>query len=260
MVAEVAVFIDIENLRYGLLNNYGQEPDIRAVVEKAKKYGRPSLMRGYADFTEHPPELTRQLQVAGIEAINVPVKRRPTKKDGKEIERVKNAADMILALDAMIEALEADEKGQVKVFLLVTGDRDYVKLVTHLRNRFGQRVVIAGVPGSVSRDLVTAAEEEDPIEVVEQPPTDMIVLKTAIVAMVKKGPAPLKYWTARIIDQWSQNPRQGMPGTAKERRDAIGQLLSECVLVKQEREHPKGGQVREAVLDEKKAREAGYIA
>jgi len=260
MADEVAVFIDIENLRYGLLNNYGQEPDIRAVVEKAKKYGRPSLMRGYADFTEHPSELTRQLQVAGVEAINVPVKRRTNKKDGKEIERVKNAADMILALDAMIEALEADEKNEVKVFLLVTGDRDYVKLVTHLRNRFGQRVVIAGVPGSVSRDLVTAAEEEDPIEVIEQPPADMNALKTAIVTMVKAGPAPLQYWTAKIIDQWTQNPRQAMPGTAKERRDAIGQLLSECVLAKQEREHPKRGQVTETVLNEKKARELGYMA
>ncbi len=55
MPDQVAVFIDVENLRYGLINNYGIEPDFRAVVQEAQKYGRPSLMRAYADFAEHPP-------------------------------------------------------------------------------------------------------------------------------------------------------------------------------------------------------------
>jgi len=84
MPDEVAVFIDFENLRYGLLNNYGQEPNIMALVEKAKKYGRPSVMRAYADFTEHPPEITRRLQVAGVEAINIPVKRSTRSKGGRQ--------------------------------------------------------------------------------------------------------------------------------------------------------------------------------
>jgi len=41
MDEEVAVFIDCENLRYGLLNLHGTEPDLQALVEKARKYGRP---------------------------------------------------------------------------------------------------------------------------------------------------------------------------------------------------------------------------
>lgn len=116
MSEEVAMFIDLENLRYGLLNNYGQEPDFAYLVEKAKKYGRPSIMRAYADFTEHPQEITRRLQIAGIESINIPVKRSTYSQGGKQIERIKNAADMVLALDAMIEALEADKSGISKVF------------------------------------------------------------------------------------------------------------------------------------------------
>lgn len=50
----------------------------------------------------------------------------------------------------MTEALDADAAGKVKVFLLVTGDADYIKLVTLLRNRFDQRVIIVGVPGSIA--------------------------------------------------------------------------------------------------------------
>src|SRR5437870_3831115 len=122
MTDEVAVFVDFENLRYGILNNYGQEPNVQMIVEKGKKYGRPSIMRAYADFSEHPNELMRQLQVAGIEAINVPVKRSIYTKSGSgtQIERVKNAADMVLALDAVIEAHEADLNQKAKTFLLVT--------------------------------------------------------------------------------------------------------------------------------------------
>ena len=139
MVGEVAVFIDLENLRYGLLNHYGMEPDFRQIVDKAQKYGRPTMMRAYADFSEHPSEITRQLSMCGIEAINIPVKRSLVTKGGQQMERVKNAADMALALDMMVEAFDADTGEKEKVFLMVSGDADYMRLVTQVRNRFGQR-------------------------------------------------------------------------------------------------------------------------
>lgn len=259
MSNEVAMFIDLENLRYGLLNNYGQEPDFSCLVEKAKKYGRPSMMRAYADFSEHPSELSRQLQVVGIEAINIPVKRLSVTKQKGVIERVKNAADMVLALDAITEALTADMSKKVKVFLIVTGDRDYIRLVTLIRNRFGQRVVICGVPGCISGDLEAAAGENDHLEVSVPEPADMHQLKAAIVAMVKKGPHPLKFWSYKTIDQWAQSAQQSIPGTAKERRDGIAQLLDEEILVRQQRDDPKRGQVKEIILDEGKAKSGKYI-
>ena len=152
---EVAVFIDLENLRYSLLNLYGQEPSFSAVVEKAKTYGRPSVMRAYADFAEHPHSIRQQLHIAGIEAINVNVKRVKRPDAPKGVERVKNAADMILALDAVLEASDADASSKKKTFLLVTGDADYIKLVTQLRNRFGQKVIICGVKGAIGADLIS---------------------------------------------------------------------------------------------------------
>ena len=255
MTEEVAVFIDIENLRYGLLNTYGVEPDISHVLEKAQKYGRPSVMRAYADFTEHPTPLRRQLEIAGIEAINVSVRR--TKSDG--VERVKNAADMVLAVDALMEAFEADRNGKSKVFLLVTGDRDYVRLVTQLRNRCGQRVIVTGVPGCIAEDLVKAAGEEDPIDVQAVPEAPVAEIKKALVKMIHVGPAPLQYWTGKLIDQWSQDGRQSVPGTPKARRNAIGELYTESVLLKREFEKPNGQRVTETYLDETKAIGCGYL-
>ena len=259
MDEEVAVFIDFENLRYGLLNYHGSEPDLQDLVEKAKKYGRPSIMKAYADFSEHPSELNRALQVAGIEAINIPVKRSTYDKGGKSVERVKNAADMVLALDAVLEAIEAYTSRQNKVFLIVSGDRDYIKLVTILRNRYEQRVVIVGVPGQVSADLVAAAGgEKAPIDIKQVPKADKNEIKESIVKMVKKGPAPLEFWSVRMIDQWAQDSRHNIPGTAKDRRDAIRELVSEQVINTKERIW-KGRPVTEAILDEAKAKEFNYL-
>lgn len=263
MAEEMAMFVDFENLRYGMLNNHGQEPNIAALVEKAKKYGRPSVMRAYADFSEHPSEISRTLQVVGIEAITIPTKRTTYAAAGKSgvIERIKNASDMVLALDAIIEALEADQKGISKVFLLVSGDRDYIKLVTLLKNHFGQKVVIAGVPKTISQDLVNAAGSEDPIDVPIPTAVDKVELKRKIVAMIKRGPSPLTYWSLKIIDQWCQNPKHGIPGTSKDRRDAIGELKAEGVIEQKERDHPKkaGVKVKESFLNEAKAKELKYL-
>ena len=129
-----------------------------------------------------------------------------------------------------------------------------------LLHRFGQRVIIVGVPGAVSADLITASgNDADNIEVTAPTPVDKHQLKSSIVGMVKKGPSPLIYWTVRIIDQWSQNIRQGIPGTAKERRDAIHELIDEKVLNRQPKTDAKRGQVTEVVFDEAEAKKLGYI-
>ncbi len=260
---EVAVFIDLENLRYSMLNIYGQEPDFTKVVEKAKKYGRPSVMRAYADFSEHPPNLRQQLHIAGIEAINVVVKRIKKPGKAKGIERVKNAADMFMALDAILEAADADSDGKVKTFILVTGDTDYIKLVTHLRNRFGQKVIITGVEGAIGEDLLSSADGKDPIDCEIPEPADMQALKTAIVKMVKKGCTPsLKFWSVRIIDQWSQSPRQNISGTVREKRDALHELLDEKVLIRDDIDLSIIGKVgtgKQVILDEAKAKESKYL-
>jgi uncharacterized LabA/DUF88 family protein len=257
---EVAIFIDLENVRYSSLNLFGQEPNFGLLLEKAKKYGRPSVIRAYADFSEHQ-QVKQQLHICGIEAINIVVKR--IRKPGKNVERVKNAADMFLALDAILEAANADNDRKVKTFLLVSGDADYIKLVTLLRNRFGQKVIISGVPGAVGQDLVASADGEDNIEYVKPEPVDKQILKSNIVAMVKKGCAPsLKFWTLRTIDQWSESSRQKIDGTTKEKRDAIHELVEEAVLRRESVDLSvigKRGTAMQVVLDEQKAKELGYL-
>jgi uncharacterized LabA/DUF88 family protein len=149
---EVGLFIDFENIRYGMLNHFSQEPDPQALMEKARKYGPVAVAYAYADFTQHPPIYRRKLEVAGITPRDVP-RRSPD-------VAFKSSADMAMLMD-IIDCLL--DQPYVQTLVLMTGDSDFIRVTARARNRFGKQVVIAGVPGSVSGDLVESADLYDPL-------------------------------------------------------------------------------------------------
>jgi uncharacterized LabA/DUF88 family protein len=149
---EVALFIDFENVRYGLKNNFGREPDPQMLMGKARKYGPVSQAYAYADFTEHPDYFRRKLEVAGITPRDIP-RRSP------DVAH-KSSSDMAMLMD-IIDCLL--DHPAVITLILMTGDSDFIRVVARARHRFNKRVIISGVPGSVSNDLISSADAADPI-------------------------------------------------------------------------------------------------
>ncbi len=149
---EVALFIDFENVRYGLKNIYAREPDPQMLMAKARKYGPVALAMAYADFMEHPDYFRRKLEVAGITPRDIP-RRSP------DVAH-KSSSDMAMLMD-IIDCLL--DRPTVNTLMLMTGDSDFIRVVARARHRFGKRVIISGVPGSVSNDLIAAADGADPI-------------------------------------------------------------------------------------------------
>ncbi len=154
---EVGLFIDLENIRYSFLNVYQIEPNVSSFIEKARKHGRVSVAMAYADFNEHPQWVRRALDVAGIAARDIPVRR--FVRDGQD--RLKSSADLHMLMDIMETALD---RPQVSTYVLMTGDSDYIRVITWIKNRFEKRVIVSGVPGTISQDLVAAAGEADHLE------------------------------------------------------------------------------------------------
>jgi uncharacterized LabA/DUF88 family protein len=150
---EVALFVDWENIRYSMLNLHGQEPDPIKLRDKALKYGPLVVAKAYADFSEHDG-FRRRLDVAGIESEHYPVK--------ITNGRRQSSADVQMVIDIIDTVLD---RPQVRTFILMTGDRDFIRIAARLRNRFGKSVVVSGVPGSMSHDLVQAGSIDDPLEV-----------------------------------------------------------------------------------------------
>jgi predicted RNA-binding protein with RPS1 domain/uncharacterized LabA/DUF88 family protein len=151
----VALFIDFENIRFGTLNAYGVEPRASLLIETARKYGLVNIARAYADFEDFPSEVLRDLQVSGITAVNV---------QAHQVgDRRKSGADMDMLIDIIETMLD---RAAIPTLLLMTGDRDFLRVVTMARNRFGKEVVISGVPGTVAYDLISASGGNfDPLEI-----------------------------------------------------------------------------------------------
>ncbi len=146
---EVALFVDFDNVRYGYLNTYRQEPDPQDLMAKAREYGRVVVAVAYADFTQHPLHCQQGLEVAGITPRDI-----PQQGGGKHV----SSSEMVMLMD-IIDCLL--DRPTVETYVLMTGDSDFVRVVARARHRFGKRVIISGVPGTISQDLIASADDAD---------------------------------------------------------------------------------------------------
>jgi uncharacterized LabA/DUF88 family protein len=214
---EVGLFIDFENIRYGLLNNFGVEPDPSELMEKARKYGPVAVAYAYADFTQHPPIYRRKLEVAGITPRDVP-RRSP------DVPH-KSSADMAMLMD-IIDCLL--DRPTVGTLVLMTGDSDFIRVTARARHRFSKQVVIAGVPGSVSTDLVESADLYDPLAdeselaTAGRPSSNGHVDETTLLQLILWLDHHRPYMTFGFIRSHALSPHHGLDYT----EDQVTELLT----------------------------------
>lgn len=192
---ELAVFVDFENIRYSTINSFGREPDPLLWRDMAMKHGLMGVARAYADFDQHPDAVRTRLDVAGFEAFHYPAKR-VTDASGRE--RYTSRSDLNMAVDIINTALVRPD---INTFLIFSGDKDFIRLVTTLRNRLGKRVIIAGVPGSVSPELVAAAGEADMIEMEPSADVDAAVIEAidTYIRQLHEGFVPTQSHMSRTL-------------------------------------------------------------
>lgn len=232
---EVAAFVDFENIRYSTINSYGQEPDPTQWRDKALKYGLMSVARAYADFDQHPPQVRTRLDVAGFEMHHYPVKRST---DSQGREKLASRSDLNLVVDIINTALVRPD---IKTFLLFSGDKDFIRLVTTLRNRLGLRVIICGVPGSVSPDLVAAAGEEDPLVIEQDADVDVAVIQAIddYIQQLHDGFVPTQSHMSRSL--WRFIDRSRLPSEHIEAK--VMEFLRKRVLIKRQTINGQGNEL-----------------
>jgi uncharacterized LabA/DUF88 family protein len=237
--SEVAAFVDFENIRYSSINSFGREPDPLAWRDKALKYGLMAVARAYADFDQHPAPVRMRLDVAGFEAHHFPAKRTS---DGAGREKIQSRADLNFVIDVINTALTRPD---IETFLLFTGDKDFIRLVTTLRNRLGKRVIICGVPGSVSPDLVVAAGAEDMLTFPQSADVDRQFVQAidAYVRQLHDGFVPTQSHMSRTL--WRFVDRSVLPSEHIEAK--VMEFLRKGVLTKRQ---TINGQGQELVMTE----------
>ncbi|KHD78758.1 PIN domain-containing protein [Actinoplanes utahensis] len=155
----IALFLDYENLAIGAREHLGGMAfDLRPVVDALAERGRVVVRRAYADWSYFDDD-RRMLTRSHVELIDIPQRMGASRK---------NAADIKMAVDALVLAFERD---YVTTFVLCTGDSDFTPLVHKLRE-LNKRVIGVGVEKSTSALLPPACDEflfYDRLEGVEIP-------------------------------------------------------------------------------------------
>ena len=163
-------------------------------------------------------------------------------RDGQD--RLKSSADLHMLMDIMETALD---RPQVSTYVLMTGDSDYIRVITWIKNRFEKRVIVSGVPGTITGDLVCGGGRG-------RPPRGGRVRRgggaaadgEAITLMMKRMTPPTGFWTIKLIDQWARDHRNGVPGNDPDKSNAICYMLRNGLM----RRYKTVTDVREVTISE----------
>lgn len=152
MPEDLAIFMDWENIYISTVTEYNSKPNVSAILEKAQEYGRIVSSSAYADWTDGdfrgaPPTLYSN----GISPRYISARYFP---GGKSQKRRTNSIDVMLAVECS-DFLH--KHPQVGTYVLVTGDGDFIPLVSLLRSQ-GKTVVVIGVSEATSYHLIESAD------------------------------------------------------------------------------------------------------
>ena len=81
---------------------------------------------------------------------------------------VQSTVDLNMLMD-IIETVF--DRPTISTFVLMTGDKDFTRISARLKLRLNKTVIVVGIPGTVSRDLVSSASQFVPLVVGGVPPT-----------------------------------------------------------------------------------------
>lgn len=174
MHGQVAVLIDLENIIVSSLPK---------LFEKARSFGRISVKRVYAGLPTVNANRNLLLEL-GIE----PIALLRLRKDGK------NGSDIRLAIDA-VELLYTSS---IETFVIVSGDSDFVPLVTKL-HAAGKKVIGAGPQSKAAPTLIDSCDDYIDLEP-EQ--ANLSIQKTALKA-AKDLQSQTDSWDHQLNAAWS---------------------------------------------------------
>jgi len=154
--ASVAVFVDYENVFYGSLHNAKSFPACQVMIDKATEFGRIAHAIAICDWTRLPKGIPHVVQ-AGIESVlspHVMTGYCPSAGGGKEkYEGKQSSSDARLFVDVFEFMMGYPD---VEVYVIISGDRDFVPLLHSLR-RHGKYVVVMSEETSLSWDMRATA-------------------------------------------------------------------------------------------------------
>ena len=152
-MSRIALFADVQNLYYTVRQAYACHFDYAALW--AEVTARGELVEAYAYAIERGDARQQQFQQI-LRRLGFTVKLKPfiQRSDGS----AKGDWDVGIAIDVLDAAERVDE------VVLASGDGDFDLLLERVRQRYGVRSTVYGVPGLTAQALIRAADSYRPVE------------------------------------------------------------------------------------------------
>jgi hypothetical protein len=146
MANDVAIFLDLDNLVIGA-RDANLAFDVNLLLDYIKRHtgGRVVLRRAYSGNLRQDQKLMKEIATAGF-----------TTQSAVALNNFgKNLVDMYMVVDTMDTLVDGQEYG---IYVLVSGDRDFVPLIHALRRR-GKHVIGVGLKHTTSDNIVGLCDE-----------------------------------------------------------------------------------------------------
>lgn len=150
---KIAVFVDVQNIYYTTREAYGRQFNYRKLWQRIGSQGEIAIANAYAIHRGDEKQLKFQ---NALKQVGFTVKLKPfiQRSDGS----AKGDWDVGIAIDVMAAA------PQVDVVVLASGDGDFDLLLERIKQDYGVRAEVYGVPGLTANSLITSASVFHPID------------------------------------------------------------------------------------------------
>ena len=142
--ANIALFIDFENLAIGARQSGYKKFEVSLVLKRLREWGRILFKRAYCDWSNYDT-YRKEFHSAAIEMLDIPEKQIGGK----------NSADIRMVVDALDLSYT---RPHFDTFVVASGDSDFSPLVTKLKE-YNKTVVGIGVKNSTSNLLVDTCDQ-----------------------------------------------------------------------------------------------------
>lgn len=142
--ANIALFIDFENLAIGARQSGYKKFEVSLVLKRLREKGRILYKRAYCDWSNYD-EYRKEFHSSAIEMLDIPEKQIGGK----------NSADIRMVVDALDLSYT---RSHFNTFVVASGDSDFSPLVTKLRE-YNKTVIGIGVKNSTSNLLVETCDQ-----------------------------------------------------------------------------------------------------
>ncbi|QDF66424.1 NYN domain-containing protein [Shewanella sp. SNU WT4] len=149
---KIAIFVDVQNIYYTCREAYGRQFNYRHFWQLISAQGQIDIAYAYAIDSGNDGQIKFQ---EALKHIGFEVKLKPfiQRSDGS----AKGDWDVGITIDIMEAASQVDQ------VILLSGDGDFDRLLTHIHNKYATDTQVYGVPSLTAHSLINASQQFHPI-------------------------------------------------------------------------------------------------